>query len=64
MAVSGKIVEPRQARPGRVLCVEGDAGWGAMVREGKHRDHRFSDDLVSACVKLVGDWAHSRRRPG
>ena len=57
MAVSGKIIEPRQARPGRVLCVEGDAGWGAMVREGKHRDHRFSDDLVGACVKLVREWA-------
>jgi ATP-dependent DNA helicase RecQ len=57
MAASGKIIEPRQARPGRVLCVEGDAGWGAMVREGKHRDRRFSDDLVGACVKLVREWA-------
>jgi ATP-dependent DNA helicase RecQ len=57
MAVSGKIIEPRQSRPGRVLCVEGDAGWGAMVREGKHRDRRFSDDLVGACLKLVREWA-------
>ena len=57
MAVSGKIIEPRQSRPGRVLCVEGDAGWGAMVREGKDRDRRFSDDLVGACVKLVREWA-------
>ena len=57
MAVSGKIAEPRQARPGKVLCVWGDAGWGAMVREGKYRDRRFSDDLVRACVKLVREWA-------
>ncbi len=57
MAVSGKIAEPRQARPGKILCVWGDSGWGALVREGKKRDHRFSDDLVLACVKLVREWA-------
>jgi ATP-dependent DNA helicase RecQ len=57
MAVSGKITEPCQARPGKVLCVWGDAGWGAMVRDGKYRDGRFSDELVRACVNLVPGWA-------
>ena len=57
MGVSGRIVEPRQARPGKVLCVWGDAGWGAMVREGKYRDGRFADELVRACENLVREWA-------
>ena len=30
---------------------------GAMAREGKYRDRRFSDDLVRACVNLVREWA-------
>lgn len=38
---------------GRALAVYGDAGWGRMIREGKYRDHRFSDDIVTACVDLV-----------
>lgn len=57
MAVKGKIPEERQAQPGRALCVWGDAGWGATVRQGKYRDRRFSDELVTACVKLVREWA-------
>lgn len=57
MAVKGKIPEERQAQTGRALCVWGDAGWGATVRQGKYHDGRFSDDLVSACVNLVREWA-------
>ncbi len=41
MAVSGRIAEPGQARPGKVLCVWGDSGWGAMVRDGKRRRWRL-----------------------
>ena len=57
MGVAGQIAEPQQAQPGKVLCVWGDAGWGAMVREGKYRDRRFSDELVRACENLVREWA-------
>lgn len=55
--VSGRIAPDRQAQPGRVLCVWGDAGWGELVRRGKYRDGRFADDLVDACVALVREWA-------
>ncbi|MHB1559476.1 MAG: DEAD/DEAH box helicase [Isosphaeraceae bacterium] len=55
--VTGRIAEPRQARPGKVLCVWGDAGWGAVVRDGKYRDGRFSEELVRACVNLLREWA-------
>jgi ATP-dependent DNA helicase RecQ len=47
----------RNMQPGKVLCVWGDAGWGALVRRGKYSDGRFADDLVNACVRLVRDWA-------
>jgi ATP-dependent DNA helicase RecQ len=45
-----------QANQGRVLCVWGDAGWGKLVGAGKYRDKVFSDELVRACVKLMGEW--------
>jgi ATP-dependent DNA helicase RecQ len=57
MEVRGRIPADRQAQPGKALCVWGDAGWGWLVREGKYRDHRFSDDLAKACAELVGQWA-------
>lgn len=55
--VSGRIATDLQAQPGKALCVWGDAGWGALVRQGKYRDARFTDDLVTACVKLFEEWA-------
>jgi ATP-dependent DNA helicase RecQ len=55
--VKGNIAAGAQAQPGRALCVWGDAGWGSLVRTGKYRDTRFSDDLVSACVRMVHEWA-------
>eukprot|EP00456_Euglypha_rotunda_P029173 TRINITY_DN2289_c0_g2_i7.p1 TRINITY_DN2289_c0_g2~~TRINITY_DN2289_c0_g2_i7.p1 ORF type:complete len:500 (+),score=81.72 TRINITY_DN2289_c0_g2_i7:259-1758(+) len=54
--VKGNIQADAQAQPGRALCVWGDAGWGDLVRKGKYRDKRFSDDLVGACVRMVGEW--------
>jgi ATP-dependent DNA helicase RecQ len=54
--VAGNIGLNRRAEPGRCLCVWGDAGWGDLVRQGKYRDHHFSDDLVTACVGLVATW--------
>ncbi|HPA45699.1 MAG TPA: RecQ family ATP-dependent DNA helicase [bacterium] len=54
--LNGNIVPGVQAQPGKALCIWGDAGWGRMVREGKYRDGRFSDKLVTACVDLVHEW--------
>ena len=48
-----------RASPGRALCMWGDVGWGGLVREGKYRDGRFSDELVDACVRLIREWAPS-----
>ncbi len=55
--VKGNISGAARAQPGRALCVWGDAGWGSLVRAGKHRDRRFADDLVAACVRMIGEWA-------
>lgn len=55
--VSGKIAETFQAQPGRILCVWNDAGWGALVRQGKSRDGRFADQLVEASAAMVRSWA-------
>jgi ATP-dependent DNA helicase RecQ len=54
--LSGRIASEFQALPGKALCIWGDAGWGGLVRQGKHRDGRFSDELVRACVRLVREW--------
>lgn len=60
--VRGLIAPAEQALAGKALCVWGDAGWGDLVRQGKYKDGRFSDDLVAACVKLVREW-HPRPSP-
>jgi len=57
MGVTGRIPIEHQARPGRVLCVWGDSGWGSLVRQGKFRDGRFADQLVEACVAMLRSWA-------
>ena len=53
---SGRIQAKYLAQPGRALCIWGDAGWGGLVRQGKHRDGRFADELVGACAAMVRDW--------
>jgi ATP-dependent DNA helicase RecQ len=57
MQVNGQIAPNRQARPGRVLCMWGDEGWGSLVRQGKSHDGRFADQLVEACAAMVRSWA-------
>lgn len=57
MNVKGLIAELNQARPGKVLSIWGDAGWGDLVRLGKYRDRHFSDELVAGCVELVRAWS-------
>ena len=54
----GRIPAERQARPGRVLCRWGDAGFGDWVRQDKQQTHHFRDELVEAAAALVRDrWA-------
>ena len=55
--LKGKIPANLQPQPGKAMCTWGDAGWGSLVRQGKYRDGRFSDELVGACARLVRDWA-------
>lgn len=38
---------------GQVLSVYGDAGWGQLVKLGKYRDGRFTEELVQASTALV-----------
>jgi ATP-dependent DNA helicase RecQ len=57
MQVTGRIAPERQAQPGRMLCMWGDAGWGSLVRQGKLQDGRFADQLVEACAAMVRTWA-------
>ncbi len=54
--LSGRI-GVHQAQPGRALCTWGDAGWGDLVRWGKYRDRRFSDQLVEAVARMVQEWS-------
>ena len=60
----GKRIDPEhRARPGRVLCVWNDAGWGQLVSRGKLQDGRFSNELVSACVALLREWRPDQDPP-
>lgn len=54
--VRGRIDPAHRAESGRALCIWGDAGWGGLVRKGKYQDGHFSDDLVTACVKMLHEW--------
>lgn len=56
MQLSGRIQSEYQFQQGKALCIWGDAGWGELVRQGKYRDNRFADELVSACTDLVRNW--------
>ncbi len=47
------IPEHLRLEEGRVLCTYGDAGWGALVKRGKYRDHRFADELVRALSEMI-----------
>lgn len=57
MGVNGNIKPEYQAQPGKVLCMWGDSGWGALVRQGKSHDGRFADQLVEASAAMVRAWA-------
>ena len=55
-SLSGRIGADLRPQPGKALCIWRDAGWGGLVRQGKYRDRRFSDELVEACARLVREW--------
>ncbi|BBT39684.1 RecQ family ATP-dependent DNA helicase [Pseudomonas putida] len=55
--VKGFIAPTHQAESGKALCIWGDAGWGGLVRQGKYHDGHFSDDLITACVKMIQEWS-------
>jgi ATP-dependent DNA helicase RecQ len=52
----GAIPADLRAEPGRALAQYGDGGWGTMVKEQKPLG-AYSDELVTALVQLVRDWA-------
>ena len=49
----GKIAPQLQTQPGRALCRWGDPGLGDLVKRGKQQTGRFSDQLVTAAVRLL-----------
>ncbi|WP_459945738.1 helicase-related protein [Desulfocastanea catecholica] len=60
---SGFIRDNLIASEGRALSLWRDAGWGELVYKGKYEDDHFSDELVAACVEMVGVW-DTEQAPG
>jgi ATP-dependent DNA helicase RecQ len=54
--LTGSVPTEFRAEPGKALCSWGDAGWGALVRQGKYQDDHFADDLVTACASMIHEW--------
>jgi len=52
----GQISPERQLRPGRVLSVYGDGGWGGLVKQAKYHHHHCPDELVDAVVRMIQHW--------
>ena len=64
LGVRGNIRVEFRALAGRALCVWGDAGWGGLVKAGRYRDGRLSDELVNASVARDKNGIHSPGRRG
>lgn len=54
--VQGMIPVEQRVESGKALSIWADAGWGAVVKNGKYRDGRFDNDLVQACVAMIRNW--------
>ncbi|MDE2888274.1 MAG: RecQ family ATP-dependent DNA helicase [Gemmatimonadota bacterium] len=55
----GNLPQDVRAETGRILSRWGDAGWGQLVAEDKHRGH-FRDELVNAVVEMLKErWKPS-----
>jgi ATP-dependent DNA helicase RecQ len=52
-----KIAADELIEDGRALALWGDAGWGQLVRAGKHVAGRFDDRLVDALAELIEQWS-------
>ena len=48
----GNLPQDLRAETGRILSRWGDAGWGQVVAQDKHRGH-FGDQLVNAVVEMI-----------
>lgn len=54
----GNIPPDLRASLGYALSMWGDAGWGALVKQGKYESGRFADELVEASAEMVlNNWA-------
>jgi ATP-dependent DNA helicase RecQ len=53
----GRIPPSQRLQPGRALSMDGDGGWGSVVRRAKHHGDHFPDELVDAAVELYRRWA-------
>jgi ATP-dependent DNA helicase RecQ len=58
----GRIAAALQAQEGRALCKWGDAGFGELVRDGKHRGD-FPDRLVEGGADLITSFWRPQPRP-
>ena len=52
--LGGKLAQELRAETGRILSRWGDAGWGQIVADDKHRGH-FQDALIEAIVEMLRD---------
>jgi ATP-dependent DNA helicase RecQ len=50
----GNLPERLRAETGRILSRWGDAGWGQLVADDKHKGH-FRDELVDAMAEMTRD---------
>ena len=58
----GNIPQDLRAETGRILSRWGDAGWGQVVAEDKHRGH-FRDQIVDAVVEMISVRWHPEPPP-
>jgi ATP-dependent DNA helicase RecQ len=53
---SNRMLDPAsRLEEGRALAVWGDTVWGDLVRAGKYEEEWFSDALVDAAARLIGE---------
>lgn len=55
-STGGTISTHHRAETGRSLCAWGEGEWGRLVRSGKYEHDHFSDELVTASIRLIREW--------
>ncbi len=53
---TGTIDETLRAEVGYALCRWGDPGWGELVKQGKQKLDRFSEQLVKASARMINEY--------